>query len=105
MQVDEERKGDAPTDLDIGGYENDEEDEREMMEDAEKAADVMLTLTAPAAAADSTLVICGCLHSQSLAKIMFASSWQEVGKATSTKTSQEGSAASREPKTIMTLYS
>ena len=40
-----------------------------------------------------------------MVKIMLGATWTEVGTATSTKTSAQGSAASREPKTIMTLYS
>ena len=110
MQVDEESKGAAAAsnNLDIGGYENDEEDEREIEEQEKGAADIAFALSEAGRAAapqgDTTLVICGCLHSQSLAKIMFAANWQEVGTATSTKTSTEKSAAEREPKTILTMY-
>ena len=54
----------------------------------------------------STLIVCGCLHSQSLAKILYGENWQEIGEATSTKSStKDKSAADAEPKSIMKLYS
>lgn len=48
MQVDEETKGPAGANqgLDIGGYENDSEDERELREQEEDQKDVVFTLNA-----------------------------------------------------------
>ena len=114
MLVDEERKGDATSNLDIGCYENDSEDEREIREQEEGHKEVVFALNAAGTAnvasvgaGVSTLVVCGCLHSQSLAKIMYGADWQEIGEATSTKTSstKDDTAADRVPKTILKLYS
>ena len=114
MQVDEERKGQAArTDLDIGGYEDDSEDEREIREQEEGQKDYILTLNeagnahvAQVGAGDSTLVVLSCNSSQTMAKILYGSDWQEIGEATTTKTSTKGevSAADRKPKTIVRLY-
>lgn len=114
MQVDEEVKGQgSKTDLDIGGYEDDSDDEREIKEQEEGHKDIHLTLNEAGQAQvatvgnnPSTLVVCSCASSQSLAKIMYASQWQEVGIATVTKTSTKDDtpASEKEPKTIMTLY-
>lgn len=114
MQVDEESKGPATSNLDIGGYENDSEDEREIREQEEGQKSVVFALneagkahSASVGANASTLVVCSCLQSQSLAKIMFSADWQEVGGATSVSQSTKNDAASAEdktPKTIMQLY-
>ena len=54
----------------------------------------------------TTLVVCSCASSQSLAKIMYGANWQEVGAATTTKVSTKGEVAPSDkgPKTILTLY-
>jgi len=110
MQVDEERKGGQAASLDIGCYENDSEDEREIKEQEEGAKTVTFALnaagTALAGGADATLIVCSCLNSQSLVKIMYAATWQEVGEATSVKTSTKSdeSAASKEPKSLLKLF-
>ena len=84
MQVDEEVKGQAAAsaNLDIGGYENDSEDEREIREQEDDAKNVVFALNdagtahvATVGANPSTLVVCACLQSQSLAKIMYGSEW------------------------------
>lgn len=83
MQVDEEVKGQAATpNLDIGGYENDSEDEREIREQEDEQKDVVFALNeagtahvATVGANPSTLVVCTCLQSQSMAKIMYGSDW------------------------------
>ena len=112
-QADEEMKGEAPgrQDLDIGGYEDDSEDEREIKEQEESQKEVVFSLSEDGAAqvasvTEATLVVCGCLNSQSLAKIMYGSDWQEVGEVTSKKasTGDDASSADREPKTILKLY-
>ena len=113
MIVDEERKGQATNNHEIGGYENDSEDEREIKEQDEDQKLVVLSLNAAGTAnvasvgaSASTLIVCGCLHSQSLAKILYGATWQEIGEATSTKSStKDMSAADAEPKCIMKLYS
>ena len=116
MQVDEEVKGGqaaANSNLDIGGYEDDSEDEREIKELEEKQKDILFALSdagkatvAQVGATPATLVVCACSHSQSLAKIMYAADWQEIGIATSTKsTKDKASAEEKEPKTILTVYS
>ena len=116
MQVDEEVKGQAANksvDLDIGGYEDDSDDEREIKEQEEGHKDIHLRLSeagkaqvATIGANPATLVVCSCPSSQSLARIMYGAEWQEVGEATSTKTSTKDSESAKdnEPKTIMTLY-
>ena len=116
-QADEEMKGEpaARTDLDIGGYEDDSEDEREIKEAEENQKDVTLTLNeagasavASAAGADTTLVVCGGLSSQSLVKIMYGADWQEIGEATSKKSASNNDAsgaADSEPKSLLKLYS
>ena len=118
MQVDEEVKGQSTTggkpDLEVGGYEDDSEDEREIKECEESQKDIILTFneagTAQVATVGtnpSTLVVCGCLHSQSLVKIMYGADWQEIGEVTSKKTStknDETSAKDKEPKSILKLY-
>ena len=70
MHVDEERKGAATADLEIGGYENDSEDEREIKEQEEGQKDYIFTLNAAGTANvatvganAATLVVCSCLHS------------------------------------------
>ena len=111
----EEVKGQpaASTDLDIGGYDNDSDDEREIRELEKGQKEIAFTLNAAGTAQvaqagnnASTLIICDCLHSQSLVKIMYGNDWQEIGEATSTKTSTDdsASAADREPSSIMKLY-
>ena len=112
MQVDEEFKGERAQDLEIGGYDNDSEDEREIKEEEEKRKSVNLALSAEGAQKVGALasqalpmVVCGCLHSQSLAKVMFT--LEELGTVTAVKTSdsdKDKSAADKEPKTIVTLY-
>ena len=109
MQVDEESKGQQATNLDIGCYENDSEDEREIREQEEGQKAITFTLNAAGTAlgsAASTLLVCSCLNSQSLVKIMYAADWQEVGEATSTKisTKSDASAADKEPKVLLKLY-
>lgn len=107
MQVDEEVKGAAAHDLDIGGYENDSEDEREIKDLDEDATDILFKLAEASAASSTTLVVCGGKTSQSLAKIMYGPTWAEVGKATSTKisTKDEAKKDDKGPKEILTLYS
>jgi len=70
MQVDEESKGPqaAASNHDIGGYENDSEDEREIKEQEEGQKDVVITISESGrsfvtAQGDnaSTLVVCSCL--------------------------------------------
>lgn len=80
MQVDEERK--STDNLEIGCYENDSEDEREIKEQDKSHKDYRFALSeagqasvSQAAAQPSTLVVCACGHSQSMAKIMFGSDW------------------------------
>lgn len=76
-------KGAAPGDnLDIGGYENDSDDEREIKEQEKGHKTIAVTLNeagtasvAQVGATPSTLVVLGCLHSQSLAKIMYGADW------------------------------
>lgn len=115
MQVDEEVKGQAAaSNHDIGCYENDDEDEREIKEAEEGAKDVIFALNeagtahvAQVGANQSTLVVCACLQSQSLAKIMYGADWQQVGEATTQKTASKNDdepASAKEPKSIMTLY-
>ena len=112
MIVDEERKGQVTNNHEIGGYENDSDDEREIREQDEDQKLVVLSLNAAGTAkvasvgtTASTLIVCGCLHSQSLAKILYGADWEEIGEATSTKTStKDNSAADLQPKTIMKLF-
>ena len=116
MIVDEESKGQPAAgnkDLEIGGYEDDSEDELEIREQEENEKDFMITLNEEGIKYvgqigdnPATLVVCEGTHSQSLAKIMLASDWQEIGKATSKKTSTKdsASAADKEPKTILQLF-
>ena len=107
MKVDEEVKGAAAEkDLDVGGYEDDSEDEREIKEQEEGAKDVIFRLTGDAGAA-TTLVVCSGKVSQCLAKIMLGATWTEIGEATTMKTSttDETNASDKGPKTIMNLYS
>lgn len=70
MQVDEERKGATSADLEVGGYENDSEDEREIKEQEEGQKDYLFALNAAGTASvasvgtnAATLVVCSCLHS------------------------------------------
>ena len=114
MQVDEERKGaQASADLDVGCYENDSEDEREIKEQEESQKTVLFKLNAAGTANvtqvginDCTLIVCACITSQSLVKIMYAADWQEVGEATSTKDSatDKTAAADKGPKSLLKLY-
>mmetsp|Transcript_25031 Transcript_25031/g.31314 ORF Transcript_25031/g.31314 Transcript_25031/m.31314 type:complete len:140 (+) Transcript_25031:26-445(+) len=108
MQVDEERKGAAQPDLDIGGYEDDSEDEREIKEQEESAKDVLFKLGAAGAASAgaTTMLVCCSVSSQCLAKIMYGGNWQEIGEATSTKTSTKGETAASDkgPKSILKLF-
>ena len=116
MIVDEESKGMPAAgnkDLDIGGYEDDSEDEREIQEQEKKERDYMLALSeagikyvGQVGDTAASLVVCEGIHSQSLAKIMLASDWQEIGEATAKKTSTKdsASAADKEPKTVLKLF-
>ena len=108
MQVDEERKGAAAADLDVGGYEDDSDDEREIKEQEEGAKDIHLNLNEAAGAASgaTSLVVCQSSPAQCLAKIMYGANWNEIGEATSTKTSTKGevAAADKGPKTVLKLY-
>lgn len=115
MQVDEEVKGaSSSNNLDIGGYENDSDDEREIKEQEKGHKTISVTLNeagvayvAQVGATPSTMVVLGCLHSQSMAKIMYGADWQEIGSATSIKDASNDDSSSKpdEPKTILTLYS
>ena len=67
MQVDEERKGTA-NDLEVGGYESDEEDEREKKEEEEEKLESVVEFNEAGKAAlaqnkPSTLIVAGCQHS------------------------------------------
>ena len=115
MQVDEEVKGAGPgkADLEIGGYEDDSDDEREIREQEEGQKDVQFRLNeagkahaASVGANASTMLVCISESSQCLAKIMYAANWQEVGHAVSTRTSNKGEVAAedKKPKTILTLF-
>ena len=83
MQVDEEVKGAASnSNLDVGGYENDSDDEREIKEQEKSQKTVNFALSeagkasvAQVGASPSTLVVLACLHSQSLAKIIYSADW------------------------------
>lgn len=109
MQVDEERKGAAAADLDVGGYEDDSDDEREIKEQEEGAKDIHLNLNEAAGGAQgaTSLLVCQSSPAQCLAKIMYGAHWAEIGEATTTKTSTKGevAAADKGPKTVLKLYS
>ena len=116
MMIDEESKGQPAAgnkDLDVGGYEDDSDDEREIKEQEKKEKDYLLNLNEAGAqlvgqvgATPATLVVCEGLHSQSLAKIMLGANWHKIGEATSRKisTKDTDAASEKEPKTILTLY-
>ena len=59
MQVDEEVKGAPERDLDIGGYEDDSEDEREIKEQEEEAKDVRFSLSGDPEGATTLFVLGG----------------------------------------------
>ena len=108
MQVDEERKGAAAADLDVGGYEDDSEDEREIKDQEENSKDILFKLNeaGAAAAAATSMLVCSSESAKCLAKIMYGAAWAEVGAATSTRTSTKGEVApgDKGPKTILKLY-
>ena len=60
MQVDEERKGAAAVDLDVGGYEDDSDDEREIKDQEESAKAIIFKLNeqAGAAAGATDMLVC-----------------------------------------------
>lgn len=88
MQVDEEVK----TDLDIGGYSDDSEDEREK-KDEKKKADYLIKLTPKGDQVkdmqNATLLVLNGLHAQTMAKIMYGSDWEQIGEVIKHKLSDE----------------
>jgi len=107
---DEEYKGAPPlgarsVSLDIGGYEDDSEDELEKKSLEKSAKDVFVNFTnKPDAEACTTLVVLGSVSTHCLAKIMYGDEWQQVGEATKTKTSAKTD-ADKAPKCILKLFS
>ena len=108
MQVDYEAspQEEEKKDLEVGGYEDDSDDELEKKEIEESKAEYEITLTDDGKQltelADATLLVLSGSHAQTMAKIMYSGDWTEVGDGI--KRSLDKDKPDKKPKTLLKLY-
>ena len=109
MQVDYDASKEKK-DLEVGGYEDDSDDEIEKKEIAEAKSEYFIKLTEQGAnlteLENATLIVLSGLHAQTMGKIMYGADWVEVGEGIKQKVKKDDDKDSGKDKdkTILKLY-